>query len=158
MAGMVFSGKVIAANQKLGWVGRMRIDRYPPFIHMLSDNIWHLSTFEVTKVWKGAVNARTSVIHLVAVPGFGYSFRQGEEYIVYAEKFDRWFYTDGCFRTNLLSAAGEDLLALGAGKPPTPNPSLMADLISRLTVLFLFLTLLGWAARQARRRYGVQKS
>lgn len=158
IADMVFAGKVIVANQQVWWGERIRVSRYPPFIHLPNGNVWHRSTFEVTKVWKGDITARTSIIHSIAFPDVSYSFRQGEEYIVYAKKFDRWFYTTGCFRNNLLSAAGEDLLAFGAGKPPIPNPSLLGDLIQRLVVLFLFLGLIGWAFWSLWLRYGGHKS
>ena len=66
--------------------------------------------------------------------------------------------TTACYRNNLLSVAGEDLMAFGAGKPPIPNPYSRRELIYRLTILFLFLALIGWSFYAFWRRYGAQKS
>ena len=110
------------------------------------------------EVWKGDITARTNVIHSLLSADSSYSFRRGEKYIVYASWYDGELYTSACYRNNLLSAAGEDLAAFGAGKPPLPNPSTLANSIGKLIAVFLLLALLGWAAWHARRKYGVQKS
>jgi hypothetical protein len=157
MADVVFAGKVITANQEAWRINRIRLVLNRPFILLTEDIDRYRTTFEVTKVWKGDVTARTHILHSV-LSSVGYSFRQGNEYIVYASRFGGELQTDQCFRNNPLSAAGEDLLALGAGKPPAPNPSSLSDLTRRLAVLSLLLGLFGWAIWQARRKYGVQKS
>lgn len=156
MADVVFAGKVVAANQEAWRVNHVRFAWRAPFIHLTKDYDRYRTTFEVTTVWKGDVTARTSVIHKIAICGGNYSFRQGEEYIVYASRFEGELHNAWCHRNNPLSASGEDLLAFGVGKPPTPNPPSLADLTSRLAVLFLFLTLLGWATWGLRRKYGVR--
>lgn len=156
VADVVFAGRVIASNKEDWIISRFNLDRRPPFIHLAEDGDWYRSTFEVTKVWKGDVTARTSVIHPVS-GCVSYSFQQSEEYIVYAKRVKGELHTAGGYRNNLLSEAGEDLSSLGAGKFPAPNPSLLADLPFKLTVLFSLLALLGWAALQARRKYGLQK-
>src|SRR5215475_8937693 len=143
MADAIFAGRVIVANQQ-DWRERIGLNRYPPFIHLYDLGDRYFSTFEVTRVWKGDVTASTYVIHPITHPDVGYSFRQGEQYIVYARKFNGSFYTIACYRNNLLSAAGEDLLAFGAGKLPIPNPSARRELTLRLTILCLFLALIGW--------------
>ena len=157
MADAIFAGRVVVANQQ-NWRERIELNRYPPFIHLYDLGDRHFSTFEVTRVWKGDVTAITYVIHPLAQPVVGYSFRQGEEYIVYAKKFYGGFSTTACYRNNLLSVAGEDLMAFGAGKPPIPNPYSRRELIYRLTILFLFLALIGWSFYAFWRRYGAQKS
>jgi hypothetical protein len=157
MVDVVFAGKVIAANQEAWRINHIRLTRYRPFILLTEDDDRYQTTFEVTRVWKGDVTARTHVIHSV-LSTVGYSFRRGNEYIVYARWFSGELHTGQCYRNNLLSAAGEDLSTFGAGKPPIPNPSSLGDLSRRLTAISLLLGLFGWAIWQARRKYGVQKS
>lgn len=157
MADVVFAGKVIAANQEAWRINRIRLTRYRPFILLTEDVDRYRTTFEVTKVWKGDVTARTHVIHSV-LSSVGYGFRRGNEYIVYARRLGGELHTSQCYRNNPLSAASEDLAAFGAGKPPALNPPSLADLPLRLTALSLFLALFGLAAWELRRRYGVQKS
>jgi|GEM_PF-1158824 len=159
-ADVVFAGRVTVANQETWRIDHIEFDRRPPFIHMIGDFDQYRSIFEVTAVWKGDVTARTYIIHNITSTCLtsGYSFLQGEEYIVYARWLGGELHTGGMSGTYLLSAAREDLLAFGAGKPPIPNPSSLADFPRRLTVLFLFLALLGWATHGLRRKYGVQKS
>jgi len=155
---VVFRGKVIAANQEAWRINRIRFERRRPFIHLTDDDDRYQTTFEVMEVWKGDITARTNVIHSLLSADSSYSFRRGEKYIVYASWYDGELYTSACYRNNLLSAAGEDLAAFGAGKPPLPNPSTLANSIGKLIAVFLLLALLGWAAWHARRKYGVQKS
>jgi hypothetical protein len=157
MADIVFAGKAIEANQQT-WRSHIKFDWRPPFIHLDEDRDRYRSTFEVAMVWKGEVTARTSIIHSIASCGASYSFRKGEEYIVYAKWFEGELYNAWCHRNNPLVAAREDLLAFGVGKPPISHPSSLADLARRLIVLFLILALLGWVTRGLRRKYGDQKS
>ena len=158
MADVVFAGKAVEANQQAWRISHIKFDWRPPFIHLDEDRDRYRSTFEVTMVWKGEVTARTSIIHSIAGCGASYSFRKGEEYIVYANGFEGELYNAWCHRNNPLIAAREDLLAFGVGKPPIPHPSSLADIARRLSVLFLFLALLGWAIQGLRRKYGDQKS
>jgi hypothetical protein len=89
---------------------------------------------------------------------YGYDFRQGEEYIVYAKWFEGKLHTGGCSRTNELRNASADLAAFGAGKPPWPNPSLAANYLRAMIAVLLVFSLLGWATWWAYRKYGVQRS
>jgi len=158
MAHVVFAGKVVVANQQAWRVNRIRFEPRPPFLHLTKDNDRYRTTLDVATVWKGKLFAKTSVIHSLDGWGTGYSFREGEEYIVYAVWFEGELYASGgCLRINKLNAASEDLAALGVGNSPAPNPSSLAGNIGKLMAVFLLLLSLGWAAWQARRKYGIQK-
>src|SRR5262245_1118993 len=155
IADVVFAGKAIA-EEKGGWrTRRVRFEWRPPFIYLTEDPDEKLTTFEVTTVWKGKIFAKTSVVHGGPCD---YHFRQGEEYIVYAKWFEGELATGICMRNNELRDAGEDLAAFGAGKPPAPNPSLVANYIRAMIAVLLLLSLLGWSTWRARRKYGVQRS
>jgi hypothetical protein len=158
MADVVFAGRVIAANQKVWPINRIGFKRRPPFIYLNEDFDLHYTTFEVTTVWKGAVAVRTQIIHPLYSGACGYSFQQGEQYIVYASLFEGALRTGLCWPNNKLSAASEELASFGAGKPPESNPSLASNYIRALIAVLMLLSLLGWAAWQARRNYGVQRS
>ena len=76
---------------------------------------------EVSTVWKGAVH---EVMYITTPPtggSCGYTFVEGEEYIVYASDShygDDSYTASICSRTVLLSAAQADLDALGEGGSP----------------------------------------
>lgn len=77
--------------------------------------------FEVSKVWKGAVH---EVMYITTPPtggSCGYTFVDGEEYIVYASDShygDDSYTASICSRTALLGEAQADLDALGEGQAP----------------------------------------
>jgi hypothetical protein len=153
---VVFAGRVVAANQKVWRINYIEFERRPPFLHLTED--WDRRTaFEVTTVWKGDIFAKTSIIHSLSGSYCGYAFDQGEEYIVYAYWVEGELHTSRCARNKKLSDASEDLAAFGAGRPPAPNPSSVANYIGKPAAVFLLLSMLGLAGRQARRKYGVQK-
>jgi hypothetical protein len=154
---VVFAGKVVVANQEAWRINHISLNRYFPYLHLTKDFGRYQTTFEVTRVWKGIVGARTTVVHRYRTGDASYSFLPGAEYIVYAGWYDGDLYTSNCYRTNPLSAASEDLLAFGPGAPPSPNPSSKTDLVRKLLVILLLLSTLGWLAWKARRRYGDQK-
>jgi hypothetical protein len=154
-ADVVFAGKVIAKSKVGWWPSWFNFKWSPPFIERTSAFYQSSTVFDVTTVWKGDIFAKTSVVNQQCC---GYSFRPGGEYIVYARWFEGELRTGRCWRNNDLSAAGEDLAAFGAGKPPAPNLLLQVAYIGRLIAVLALLFLLGWAALQARRKYGVQKS
>jgi hypothetical protein len=155
MADVVFAGKVIAENKAGRWFDWIRFKSSPPFIERIDEFYQSRTALEVAAVWKGKIFAKTSV---VSGPPCGYYFRHGEEYIVYAWWHEGELGASYCTRNKKLSAAGEDLAAFGAGKPPAPNPSSMANYIRALIAVFLLLSVLGLAGWQARRKYGLQKS
>jgi hypothetical protein len=158
-ADVVFAGRVIDKEIE-GGDSRIRLDWRPPFIHLTDLHLTEgydktLTAFEVTRVWKGDILARTSVD---GSSPCGYDFRLGEEYIVYAKWFEGKLHTGMCWRNNELHNASADLAAFGAGKPPTPTPSLMANYIRALIAVLLWFSLLGWATWLAHRKFGVQRS
>jgi hypothetical protein len=79
-------------------------------------------TFRVSRVWKGP-QERTLV---VTTPGSsascGVSFEEGKSYLVYAEGEQEDLRAYLCSRTAELSAATEDLAALGEGTAPPADP------------------------------------
>jgi hypothetical protein len=150
---VVFAGKVIAANQEAWRINRISFERHPPFIHLTEDSDRYQTTFEVTTVWKGSVTARTYVLHTLLTADDSYSFRHRQDYIVYARWVEGELRTSQCYRNNPLSAAKDDLLAFGSGKPPIPNPSSIPGIVQKLIFVFLLLLMLGWLAWKAWRKY-----
>ena len=111
-------------------------------------------TVQVARVWKGP-EYTTLVVH--TAPGeasCGYEFKIGTEYLVYARGTEANLQTSLCSRTQLLSAASEDLKVLGEGTAPTienpggplENPSGPKDTQSPITTVVLGLTVIGAAA------------
>ena len=77
--------------------------------------------FEVNVVWKGTVHGDMYITTPPTGGSCGFTFVEGEEYIVYAG--DSWYddggYTVGiCSRTALLGLARTDLEAFGEGQAP----------------------------------------
>lgn len=80
-------------------------------------------TFQVYTVWKGLVHDTLVVTTARGSASCGYPFSEGLEYLVYAYGTETELEVGLCSRTWLLSAAGEDLVALGQGtSPPAGNP------------------------------------
>ncbi|MGH2544037.1 MAG: hypothetical protein ACRDIB_14645 [Ardenticatenaceae bacterium] len=79
-------------------------------------------TFEVTQVWKGPADPVLTVRTERNDSSCGYSFREGEAYIVYARLSNGLLRTGACTRTALLADATEDLAALGRGETPQNEP------------------------------------
>jgi hypothetical protein len=76
--------------------------------------------FEVSMVWKGAEDGAIALSTARDSASCGYDFIVGEEYLVYADNGENGLITGLCSRTMPLSAAGEDLAALGEGVVPPP--------------------------------------
>lgn len=77
--------------------------------------------FEVNTVWKGIVSEDVHVTTSSTGGSCGFTFEEGEEYIVYARHStdaDVSYSVDICSRTALLSQAQVDLDALGDGDAP----------------------------------------
>ena len=77
--------------------------------------------FEVSTVWKGTVHEDMFITTPPTGGSCGFTFVQGEEYVVYAD--DSAYGDDGytasiCSRTALLRQAQADLDALGEGRAP----------------------------------------
>src|SRR5262245_52601937 len=149
-ADIVFAGKVIAENNVGRWDSWIRLKRSPPFIERAEDFYESRTTFEVATVWKGKIFAKASV---VSGGPCGYYFHNGQEYVVYANWLEGRLVTGECMGNNKLSDAGEDLAALGSGRPPEPNPPSAPNYIGKLITIFSLLSVLGLAGWQARRKY-----
>lgn len=77
--------------------------------------------FEVSAVWKGTVYEEMNITTPPTGGSCGFTFEEGEEYIVYAydSPYVEGGYTTGiCSRTTLLEQAQEDIDALGEGNSP----------------------------------------
>lgn len=79
--------------------------------------------FEVSKIWKGPDYKTLILTTARDGASCGYSFKENEEYIVYAYGEEDKLSTGICSRTNLLTSAQEDLQELGAGNLPTDSGS-----------------------------------
>ena len=106
----VFAGRVVSIQHS-----------YDPKAASVSPDDRTTVGFEVSTVWKGTVHED---MHITTPPtggSCGFSFVEGEEYIVYA--YDSAYadggYTVGiCSRTALLGQAQADIDALGEGNAP----------------------------------------
>lgn len=76
--------------------------------------------FKVSEVWKGQSYETMFITTPLSEASCGFTFVEGEEYIVYA-----WKGVDVllCSRTKRLGQAQEDLAALGEGSAPEPGSS-----------------------------------
>lgn len=81
----------------------------------------HQVTFAVSEVWKGEVPQEITLSTAASSAACGYEFASGSEYLVYAGETRDGLSTGLCSRTQPLSAATEDLDALGAGAAPAPG-------------------------------------
>ncbi len=79
------------------------------------------ATFAVTRVWKGTDQPTVVVVTPASSASCGFAFVQGQEYLVYASEIEGRLQTILCNRTALITQAGEDLAALGAGSAPSPG-------------------------------------
>lgn len=80
--------------------------------------------FEVNAVWKGTVHESMYITTPPIGGTCGFTFVEGEEYIVYAydSHYEDGGYSTGiCTRTSHLSEAQQDLDELGAGDAPLPG-------------------------------------
>jgi LPXTG-motif cell wall-anchored protein len=75
-------------------------------------------TFVVSDVWKGSVPSTAVITTMRDSASCGYSFEQGQEYLVYATTNDAGeMEVSLCSRTQPLANANEDLAALGEAQP-----------------------------------------
>lgn len=80
-------------------------------------------TFDVFEFWKGPQEKTIVVSTALQSATCGFSFNEGEEYLVYAYDRDGEFSTNLCTRTTLLSYVDEDLEELGPGQIPDGGQS-----------------------------------
>ena len=111
----VFAGRVISIQHPYG----PNSNPFPPIYRRTID-------FEVSAVWKGTVRQRTFLTTPPTGGSCGFSFVEGETYLVYAS--DSSYATEGytvtiCSRTALLQRAQTDIRAFGEGHAPQPGTS-----------------------------------
>jgi hypothetical protein len=100
----VFAGQVV--NIK----GSLVPERPGHTVYIRVDTV----SFLVSEGWKGPEQERLEVSTPSAGPSCGYSFKEGQEYLVYAE--GKRMSVDSCGETTPLSEASADLEALGNGE------------------------------------------
>ena len=109
MFSAVFAGKVVSIQHS-----------YDPSAASVSPEDRTTVGFEVSTVWKGTVHEDMYITTPPTGGSCGFSFSEGEEYIVYAD--DVWHddsYTAViCSRTALLGQAQADIDAFGSGRAP----------------------------------------
>ena len=99
-------------------------------------------TFEVSKIWKGP-DYKTLVLTTARdEASCGYSFKQNEEYIIYAYGEENKLSTDICSRTRLLTNAQEDLQELGEGNLPSNSGS---NYTPQIYNFILIISIVGFA-------------
>lgn len=106
----VFAGEVVSIQHS-----------YDPNATSVSPEDFTTVGFEVSAVWKGTVYEEMYITTPPTGGSCGFTFTEGEEYIVYAHDslYGDGGYTVGiCSRTALLGQARIDLDALGDGHPP----------------------------------------
>lgn len=76
------------------------------------------ASFQVNEVWKGQVAPTITVITAGASDSCGFTFEEGERYLVYASDRDGHLEASLCGGTVHQSYAGEHLAVLGSGSVP----------------------------------------
>ena len=100
-AAAVFSGRVVAVNVD-GMAGGFKV------------------TVAVSTVWKGPQYQQITLSTNGGSASCGYEFTVGREYLIFAHDDGvEQFATSSCSNTKMLTAAAEDLAALGPGAAPT---------------------------------------
>lgn len=113
----VFSGKVVAMGYEPLPTEQQNV---PPGSKILTIKM------NVDRWWKGGTKKTvTLVTSSIKFPDGreqlmleGFEFQLGERYLVYAFIVNGQLQTNGCRRTRLLTAAGDDLKEIGLGKKP----------------------------------------
>ena len=109
----VFSGRVVDVTEQSPAERRPgRRNEDPNFLNGVK------VTFEVSEVWKGNSERRLVVTTSDSSASCGYSFQEGQEYLVYASEEDAQLKTGLCSGTKRLSDARADLAVLGEGETP----------------------------------------
>jgi hypothetical protein len=117
-----------------------------------------LVTFDLQQSWKGPAGPQLTIATGADSAGCGFTFTQGEQYLVYGFAQEGQLWTSLCSRTAPLANAGDDLAALGAGNqvdgaaaPVTTSTMGIPWLplaIGGLGVLLLIGLIAGWQGRR----------
>jgi hypothetical protein len=75
-------------------------------------------TLRVSEVWKGSGQETLEVRTPSQGMACGYPFKEGQEYLVYADGKEQPFKVNACSETKPLSKAGMNLQLLGDGQSP----------------------------------------
>lgn len=95
---------------------------------MSSDERRAYYSFEVDRVWKGAIRPRVEIATALHSAACGRSYQIGTRYVIYARRNRDGEWVDGsCSRTRVSRSAAEDLQVLGAGHPPLSNDPVAVD-------------------------------
>jgi hypothetical protein len=97
----VFSGSVTAINEEQSGFKPIKV------------------TFQVDRIWKGISETEVSIYTGRDSAGCGYSFTEGESYLIYASETEGKLTTGLCSLTKELSSAEGDISILGEGKIPS---------------------------------------
>ncbi|WP_436238985.1 hypothetical protein [Paenibacillus sp. LjRoot153] len=110
----VFSGKVLAIEPKV-------LDINGILDHKIAVH------FDVEKSWKGMNQTQAIVLTNLGEPSCGYTFQQGETYLVFAYDYDfkeNMLQTSSCSLTKKLTTATLELSKMGQGVEPIELVSL----------------------------------
>ena len=81
-------------------------------------------SFRVSEVWNGPERGTLEVSTPSQDTACGYPFKEGQEYLVYADEGKQGLQVNACGPTQRLTEAQADLEVLGAGKKPTDGEAL----------------------------------
>ena len=81
-------------------------------------------TLRVSEVWKGPQRETLEVSTPSMGAACGYAFKEGQEYLVFADERKQGLQVNSCGGTQRLAEAQADLRVLGAGKKPTGGEAL----------------------------------
>lgn len=121
-ASAVFTGKVVSID-----VPKIMISSADPV----------KVTFEVSKIWKGFDYKILVITTARSEASCGYSFKQGEEYIVYTRGEENELNTGLCSRTKLIANAQEDIKELGEGRLPNIENSNLSNKFNYFQVFII---------------------
>ncbi|OAS19399.1 hypothetical protein [Paenibacillus oryzisoli] len=114
----VFAGKVLAIEPKV-------LDINGILDHQIAVH------FAVEKSWKGMNQTQAIVLTKLGEPSCGYTFGQGETYLVFAYDYDfktNMLQTSSCSLTKKLTNATVELSKMGQGVEPIENVSLKSKM------------------------------
>ena len=100
----VFSGEVV------------KVEEGPPLPEYGRSS---MVTMRASEVWKGPQRETLEVSAPRIDAACGYPFKEGQEYLVYADEWKQGLEVNSCGSTKRLTEAEADLEVLGAGKKPT---------------------------------------
>jgi hypothetical protein len=84
-------------------------------------------TLRVSEVWKGPQQQTIQVGTPSMGAACGYPFKEGQEYLVYADEGKQGLQVNACSPTKPLTEAEANLEVLGAGKKPTVGGEALSD-------------------------------